>query len=63
MTANPPNRILHAAQDIVRLLIQQQYAEIEKMCKGVRISAADIEIAIKSYGKKLCELLPSNGII
>lgn len=38
---------------IVRLLSQGHYTEIQKLTKGVRLSAADMERAINDYGRQL----------
>lgn len=44
-------------QHVVTLLVQQDYAALEQLSKGVRLTAAELEAAIQEYGGTLI-LLP-----
>jgi len=44
-------------QHVVTLLVEQDYAALEQLSNGVRLTAAELEVAIQEYGGTLI-LLP-----
>jgi hypothetical protein len=45
--------LLPTIQNLLSLLVERKYLEIEAMTNGVRLSAVQIQNAIRSYGRTL----------
>lgn len=48
-----PEKVVRATEDILRLLVEARYEEIEARTSGVRLSAAEMKGAVDNYGRRL----------
>ncbi len=43
---------------VISLLVRGEYATVEALTRGRRLSATEIEYAVRSYGQRLCQPPP-----
>jgi len=53
MNTSTEEDLKNEALSVIRLIADQQYVQVERLTHGIRLRAADIEGAVKRYGRHL----------